>query len=382
MFRNKKNLISQSPGWITLGILSVLLCFSVGDSKQSSKFLQATNLMTTAAQNYLNTLTDTDRQLGTWAVDSDERFDWHFIPRQRNGLPLKNMNPDQRSAAHTLLRNSLSSQGYMKATGVLQLEGILGAVEGRPERRDPEDYYLNIFGTPTNTKPWGWRFEGHHISLNFSVGSDNGSEKLEELSFITPAFFGSNPHLITEGVHSGQKLLGAEEELARELISLLKSNQLESAIFQSQAPEDIITGINRDANLETYQGIPISTLNETEQLPVFLRLLREYIYNAKPNVAEYQMKRIEEAGLENLYFGWAGSTVPGEGHYYRIHGPTILIEYDNVQNNANHVHSVWRDMQHDFGGSKQSDSDLLRKHYDEADHHQTNGENVNGKKKP
>jgi len=183
-------------------------------------------------------------------------------------------------------------------------------------------------------------------------------------------------------VHSGQKLLGAEEELARELISLLKSNQLESAIFQSQAPEDIITGINRDANLETYQGIPISTLNETEQLPVFLRLLREYIYNAKTNVAEYQMKRIEEAGLENLYFGWAGSTVPGEGHYYRIHGPTILIEYDNVQNNANHVHSVWRDMQHDFGGSKQSDSDLLRKHYDEADHHQTNGENVNGKKKP
>ena len=151
---------------------------------------------------------------------------------------------------------------------------------------------------------------------------------------------------------------------------MLTKEQLESAIFQSQAPEDIITGTDREVGLRTYQGITISSLNKQEQLPAFMRLLKEYVYNAKPSVAEYHIKRIEEAGLENLYFGWAGSTIPGEGHYYRIHGPTILIEYDNVQNDANHVHSVWRDIQHDFGGVNHSDSDVLRKHYEEAAHHQ------------
>ncbi len=368
MIRNKRNLIKHP---LTLTVMGFVCAFSIGNSQQPFEAIESTTPMTTAAENYLNTLNRTQMKMGTWPVDSEERFDWHFIPRARRGIPLKSMTQHQRSAAHALLRNSLSSQGYMKATGIMQLEGILGVMEGSPERRDPEDYYWNIFGTPASTNPWGWRFEGHHVSLNFSVGGHSTSGHSEGLPSITPAFFGSNPHLITEGEHSGQKVLGAEEELARQLLSLLDSDQLEVAIFQSEAPEDILTGTNRDATLQTYQGISISSLNQTEQLPVFMRPLREYVYNATPIVAEYQIKRIEDAGIENLYFGWAGSRTPGEGHYYRIHGPTILIEYDNVQNEANHVHSVWRDMQHDFGGSYHPDSDLLRKHYEEADHHQT-----------
>ena len=370
MAKNRKTLISQSITWVAIGSLFVLLFFSVGISKQHYKRSMDSNSTTASAQNYLSTLSDRDKQLSTWSFDSEERFNWHFIPRERVGLPLKSMTSNQRVAAHALLRSSLSSQGYMKATGVMQLEGILGTIEGRPERRDPEDYYLNIFGSPSITTPWAWRFEGHHISINFSLNHHHINGTLSDPPLITPAFFGSNPHLITEGEHSGQKLLGAEEELARELISLLTKEQLESAIFQSQAPEDIITGTDREVGLRTYQGITISSLNKQEQLPAFMRLLKEYVYNAKPSVAEYHIKRIEEAGLENLYFGWAGSTIPGEGHYYRIHGPTILIEYDNVQNDANHVHSVWRDIQHDFGGVNHSDSDVLRKHYEEAAHHQ------------
>jgi len=370
MAESQKILIFRSISWAGLISLFVLLFFSVGGSKQHSNITAGNKPTTTAAQNYLTTLNSRNIQLSSWPFSSEERFNWHFIPRERVGLSLKNMSLNQRSAAHTLLRSSLSSQGYMKATGVMQLEGILGAIEGRPERRDPEDYYFNIFGSPSITNPWAWRFEGHHISINFSLPNHNANGTIKELPLITPAFFGSNPHLITQGEHSGQKLLGAEEELARELMSLLTNEQLESVIFQSQAPEDIITGIDREVDLETSKGIAVSSLDKKEQLSVFIRLLKEYIYNAKPNVAEYQMKRIEEAGLENLYFGWAGSTKLGEGHYYRIHGPTILIEYDNTQDEANHVHSVWRDLQYDFGGHSQSDFDVLRKHYEEADHHQ------------
>ena len=266
------------------------------------------------------------------------------------------MASEQRVAAHALLKSVLSSQGYLKATGVMQLEGVLGMIEERPERRDPEDYYFNIFGDPTDGRGWAWRFEGHHISLNFTAAGDG-------LPSVTPAFFGSNPHVVPEGPNAGQRLLGAEEELARELMGLLDQGQVQATIFEAEAPRDIFTGNSREASMESYQGIPISDLT-SEQRGAFLELLEEYLHNAKHDVAHAQMKRIEEAGMDNLYFGWAGSTEPGEGHYYRIHGPTILIEYDNVQGGANHVHSVWRDFQNDFG------ADLLRRHYEEADHHQ------------
>jgi len=344
---------------MTMGISSalslVLLAVSTGKTTPPPS-LDTGSRMQAAAEGYLSTLSGPELEQGTWALNADERFDWHFVPRERYGVRIKDMTSEQRVAAHALLKSVLSSQGYLKTAGVMQLEGVLGRIEGRPERRDPEDYYFNVFGNPADGSGWAWRFEGHHISLNFTAAGD-------DLPSVTPAFFGSNPHVVPEGPNAGQRLLGAEEELARELMSLLDQEQLQVTIFEDEAPRDIFTGNSREASIGNYQGISIVSLTD-EQRGAFMQLLEEYLHNASHDVAHAQMQRIREAGMDNLYFGWAGSMEPGEGHYYRIHGPTILIEYDNVQGGANHVHSVWRDFQDDFG------ADLLRRHYEEADHHQ------------
>ena len=310
--------------------------------------------MAAAADGFIETLGTDQRDQGTWELDAEQRFDWHFIPRARYGARLKDMNAEQRTAAHGLLQSVLSSQGYLKATGVMQLEGILGQIEGRPERRDPEDYYFNIFGTPTEDGAWAWRFEGHHISMNFAAAGG-------ELPSVTPAFLGSNPAVVREGPNAGRRLLGAEEDLARELMALFTDAQLRTVIIEAEAPRDIITGNARMVELDQLEGLPASEMNDT-QTRALMNVIEEYLNNSNADVADAQMQRIHEAGLENLHFAWAGSTERGEGHYYRIHGPTVLIEYDNVQGGANHVHSVWRDPENDFG------DDLLRRHYEEVEH--------------
>ena len=310
--------------------------------------------MATAAEAYVGTLGSAERDRGTWELDAEQRFDWHFVPRERYGVRLKDMNPEQRTAAHGLLQSVLSSQGYLKATGVMQLEGILGQIEGRPDRRDPEDYYFNIFGAPSEDGAWAWRFEGHHISMNFtSAGGATPS--------VTPAFLGSNPHVVGEGPNAGRRLRGAEEDLARELMALFTDAQLRTVIIEAEAPRDIITGNARRVELDQFEGLAASEMNDA-QTHALMQVIEEYLNNASAEVADAQMHRIHEAGLENLHFAWAGSTEHGEGHYYRIHGPTVLIEYDNVQGGANHVHSVWRDPENDFG------DDLLRRHYEEVEH--------------
>ncbi len=310
--------------------------------------------MAAAADAFMETLGSRQRDRGTWELDAEQRFDWHFIPRERYGARIKDMNTEQRKAAHGLLQSLLSSQGYLKATGVMQLEGILGQIEGRPDRRDPEDYYFNIFGAPSEDGAWAWRFEGHHVSMN--VASAGG-----ELPSVTPTFLGSNPHVVGEGPNAGRRLLGAEEDLARELLALLTDAQLRTAIIETDAPRDIITGNARTVELDGFRGLPASEMSGAQSRGLMLLIL-EYLNNANAEVARAKMRQIHEAGLENLHFAWAGSTERGEGHYYRIHGPTVLIEYDNTQGGANHVHSVLRDPQNDFG------DDLLRRHYEEADH--------------
>ena len=310
--------------------------------------------MAAAANTFIGTLSSDQRGQGTWDLDAEQRFDWHFIPRERYGVVLKDMNAEQRTAAHGLLQSVLSSQGYLKATGVMHLEGILGLIEGRPDRRDPEDYYFNIFGSPSEDGAWAWRFEGHHISMNFTAVGDAPPS-------VTPTFMGSNPAVVGEGPNAGRRLLGAEEDLARELLALFSSDQLRTVILEGDAPRDIITGNARMVEFDTYQGLPASEMNATQSHALML-LIEEYLNNASAEVADAKMQQILDTGLERLHFAWAGSAERGEGHYYRIHGPTVLIEYDNTQGGANHVHSVLRDPQNDFG------DDLLRQHYEEADH--------------
>jgi Protein of unknown function (DUF3500) len=292
----------------------------------------------------------------------EDRFRWHYVPHEmfpRKGVHIKDMTVAQRKAAHTLLRSALSTQGYLKATHIMQLETVLGALEqakaAAPFQRDPELYWFMLFGAPSRDKPWGWRVEGHHLSLSFSVVTS-------ELIATTPAFMGSNPAEVPGGAYAGLRILAAEEDLARVLLASLDDSQRSRAIIETTAPRDIITENSRNVTLRDPVGLAASAMTETQR-NVLWQLVAEYVQNTQRDIAHRQLEKIKHAGLDQVHFAWAGSLERGEAHYYRLHGPTSLIEYDNTQDNANHIHAVWRDLQDDFGG------DLLRKHYEESAHH-------------
>jgi hypothetical protein len=304
-----------------------------------------------AAQAFLATLDGEQRSRATRPFDDGERFEFFFTPVERTGLPLKDMTLEQRDAALRLLKTATSTRGYLKATGVMHLEGILAMIEGRPDRRNPENYHFWIFGTPSRDRPWGWRFEGHHISLNFTSA--------DGVTVSNPSFIGANPALVPSGPFAGWRLLAAEEDLGRALVTSLTPAQRARAIISETAPRDILTGNQRRAGLERMEGLAVGEMTE-EQKALFIRLLAEYVENADPAIAGARYARMEEVGLDRIRFAWAGTLERGGPHYYRIHGPTVLIEYDNTQNDANHIHSVWRDLENDFG------EDLLERHYDTA----------------
>ena len=306
-----------------------------------------------AAATFLALLDDDALARATYDLGDDERFNWAFTPVSRNGLPLKDMTLEQRSAAHAMLQATLSSQGYHKANAIIELERVLGIIEGRPERRDPEDYYVVVFGTPSPGGPWAWRFEGHHLSLSFSSPSN-------ELTVTGPAFMGANPATVRSGPKAGWRPLGREEDLARSLVQSLSAEQLAMAMISDEAPRDIITGNDREARLDGFEGIPASELDDAQR-GTLMAVIEEYVGNMDAAAAHAWMARIrDEIAPADLYFAWAGSTEFGEGHYYRVHAAPFLIEYDNTQGDANHVHSVWRDLENDFGG------DALARHYEDG----------------
>ena len=318
--------------------------------------------MVAAARALLDSLSAELRNRISFPFDGADRFRWHYVPHEmfpRKGVPLKELTLAQRKAAHALLRTALSSQGYLKATHIMQLESILAALEGAMPagrfRRDPELYWLMLFGSPSREKPWGWRVEGHHLSLNFSAVTS-------ELVASTPAFMGSNPAEVREGTAAGLRVLGAEEDLARVLLGSLDDGQRRRAVIETKAPQDIITANNRDVALREPTGLPASAMTEPQRNMLW-ELVAEYVENVQHDIARRQLDKIRQAGIDKIHFAWAGSLDRGKPHYYRLHGPTSLIEYDNTQNNANHIHAVWRDLQDDFGG------DLLRKHYEASEHH-------------
>ncbi|HWP45604.1 MAG TPA: DUF3500 domain-containing protein [Candidatus Limnocylindrales bacterium] len=321
--------------------------------------------MVTAAQKFLEALGPGLGARAVFPFESEERFKWHFVPNEmfkRSGVSIKEMTYDQRKAAHALLRSALSSQGYLKATSIMQLEAVLREIEDRAGTRrfdrDPELYWFRIFGTPSNDSPWGWSVSGHHLSLNFSSVTN-------ELTATTPLFTGSNPAHVLEGPYTGLRILAAEEDLARALLASLDESQRAKAILSPTAPKDILTENARRLNLEAPTGLPVSEMNENQR-SLLMRLIAEYIQNLRRDLAHAKLEKIKKAGIEKIYFAWAGSTEPGKEHYYRVQGPNLLIEYDNTQNNANHIHAVLRDPEDDFG------EDLLRKHYAESEHHKKN----------
>ncbi len=310
------------------------------------------NVVLTNTQNFLGTLAPELKTRAQFTFDDAERFNWNFVPIERKGLTFYDFSDKQRDAAMTLLKSSLSDQGYQKATAIVNLENILKVIEKRgPDDhfRDPMNYHFLVFGTPDEKKPWGWRFEGHHVSLNFTLL--NG-----EIVSSTPSFFGSNPGIVKEGDNKGMEVLKQETDLGFELVNKLTQTQRSTALISETAFPEIISGNNRKALPLTPDGIAYKQLSKDQQV-LFMKLLDAYVKNYAFGSSKKLMEKITKAGIDNLHFAWAGSLQPGAGHYYRIQGPMLLIEYDNTQNNANHVHAAIRDLKDDFA------EDILREHY-------------------
>lgn len=311
------------------------------------------SLVVSKANDFLSLLDDGKRGKACYAFEDQERFNWHFVPRERNGLSFNDMDERQRQSALAMLKTCLSEQGYQKASDIMALENILREVEKRPaddKYRDPLNYYITIFGDPDDKNPWGWRLEGHHISINFC--SLDG-----QIVSSTPTFWGSNPAIVRSGRNTGRQILRQESDLGFTLVNSLNRNQMKTAVVSDKAPADIITGNNRSAQLEDAKGLAYPEFND-QQKRLFMQLLNVYVKNYQVGFSKRLMEKIEKAGIENLNFAWAGSLQPGAGHYYRIQGPMLLIEYDNTQNNANHVHTVVRDLTNDFA------EDILKEHYE------------------
>jgi len=307
-----------------------------------------------AANKFINALDKEQKSLAVFPFDVDERFNFHFFPKDRKGIPLEKLTAAQKDLAFSLLKTCMSEQGVKKSKAVIELEGVLREVEGRSaddNYRDPGKYYFSVFGIPANNTIWGWRMEGHHLSLNFS-SKDN------KLISGTPGFFGANPAIVQTGPNKGMQILKEETEMGYELLQSFSTEQLKRVIFAEKAPGDIITFVDRKASIERRAGISYAQMND-KQKELLLQLIRLYVNRYTKSFADDMLKEIQNAGLDQLWFGWAGDTEQGIGHphYYRIHGPTIIIEYDNTQNNGNHIHTVVRDLKNDFGG------DLLLEHY-------------------
>jgi hypothetical protein len=217
-----------------------------------------------------------------------------------------------------------------------------------------EGYFFSVFGEPGDSGNWGWRVEGHHISLNFAVSGDS-------VLAVTPSFMGANPAEVREGPRKGLRVLGTEEDLGRQLVKSLDEGQLKTALVSNVAPKEIITGNDRKARSLEPMGIAASALTQAQK-DALLAVIREYVFRYRSEIADGDLQNIRKAGDEKIHFAWAGGLDLGQPHYFRIQGPTFLMEYDNTQNNANHVHTVWRDLQNDFGG------DLLREHYEQVPH--------------
>ena len=308
------------------------------------------------ARTFLSTLNERQRTAASFRFDGPERTDWAYVPQRRVGIPLGDMNAEQRAAAFELLGTGLSERGTMLARGVIELEGTLGELEGFPwmPRRDPGLYHLALFVGPEDGPPWGWRFEGHHLSVNVT---DLGSQG----QIVVPLFVGANPARVPIGPQRGHRLLAGEEDLGFELLRMLDPRQRARATIAAQTFGDIVTGDDPVVGAIAVAGLPAAEMTIVQQGQL-RRLLELYAGRMADSSASRQLRRIEEAGFERLHFAWAGGSRPGEPHYYRIHGPTVMVEYDNTQNGANHIHTVWRDLENDFGG------DLLRKHYTRQAH--------------
>lgn len=340
-------------------VLASLSFISVAAAQQNapSDMAKATAEMGAAATKFWDSLTKDQQGKAGFVFTDPERTNWHFTPVARKGLPWKDMTPEQRKLGEALLHTGMSEMGYSKADATAKNESTLKVIEneargGSGDRRDPDNYYITLFGKPSATDPWGWRFEGHHVAFNFTV--DAGMIT----AVASPNFLGSNPAKVPAGKpNAGSRILADEEDLGRKLVLSLKDDLKKTAIISETAPREIITAEQQRPDPIKPAGVTAAQLS-ADQKQILKDLINVYVQRVRKELASQDLAKIEQAGFDKIYFAWAGSTDVGGPHYYRVQGPTFLIEYDNTQNNNNHVHAVWRDAVNDFG------EDLLKKHYE------------------
>ncbi len=304
-----------------------------------------------AAIAFLASLDERQRRQALIAFEADNRTDWHYVPRSRSGLPLGAMQPTQQQAARVLFASALNERGLKMLDDVRILEGVLREQQG--SWRDPDRYYVSIFGTPGRF-PWGWRFEGHHLSLNVTLPAAG-------VVTATPFFVGAHPATVRDGPHRGLRALGPAEDLARQLMASLPENARRTAIIADRSFGEIVASPQRERDLGQPRGLEIGAMDGTAR-NLIDALLDRFLGALLPDLATRQKQRVVEQEFARFRFAWAGSLTPGEAHYFRVHGPVTLIEHDNTQNRANHIHSIWRDLSADFG------NDALADHYRRQPH--------------
>jgi len=328
------NGLKPSLALATVGVLGLALWMGAAVENPGGE-------MAVAADRFLDALDDDQRARATFEFDDPERLNWHFIPREREGLSLKEMTPDQKELAMALLQSGLSNTGAIKAITIMTLEQVLHELENNAPHRDPELYYVSVFGDPSNRGSWGWRVEGHHLSLNFTI--EDG-----EVVSATPAFFGANPAEVREGPRAGLRTLAEIEDRALRLLQALDEDQSETAVVSSDVPRDVRSANEPQPPTEPAVGLTVGQMNENQR-EMLRALIDAYAADMPAPIARAWRTEIRENNPEEIAFAWFGPADRNRPHAYRVQGPTFLIEFNNTQNNANHIHSFWRSMLGDFG---------------------------------
>jgi len=338
-----------------LSLMAVAALTVESAPRPAGDFGKVAEEMSAAAGGLWKALSSEQQAKCRFEFKDEERLNWHFIPRERKGLPIKEMTPDQRKLAMALLATGLSAKGLEKTTTIMSLEQVLFEMEGPngKMKRDPELYYFSLFGTPDAKGTWGWRVEGHHVSINLTIA---GGKAIS----ATPAFLGSNPGEVKNGPRKGVRVLGNDEEMGRAIVKSMNDEQKSGAVYTKEAPKELILVPKTKVRMLEPGGIAWGKLDAKQQEAVWT-LIQEYANRLRGELARQDLEKAEKAGKDKISFAWAGGLERGEPHYYRVQGPTFVIEYDNVQNGANHVHSVWHDPASNFG------EDLLKAHH-EAEH--------------
>ena len=308
--------------------------------------------MSEAGSKFLNSLSQDQKGKACFEYLDGERIFWYYPPMNRHGLALRDMESNQRELAFKLMSTGLTDRSFDQARQIIALEDVLGPLEKergvKSFKRDPELYYFTVFGTPGGDDPWAWRAEGHHVSLHFSVWKD-------EIISMTPFFFGANPAEVRKGPKNGLRILSPREDIAFDLMDSFDEGQKKKAIIYGTAPYDIITYNSSKVSLPAEEGLSIAKMSGTQR-EIIKSLISEYINQVPEELAQKKYSELDKYGLENIHFAWGGATDPSGEHYYRLHGGNFVVEFDNRQNGANHIHSVWRDVDNDFA------EDVMRQH--------------------